>query len=152
MPTTRRPLAARRTTARVYWFSIEHSVDQGAWVENDTLVYRPAKDAPIEQVMPLSGVPLKGEHNVENVSGRRIAARQAGAAAEAVRRGVEDFQAVEHRLEYVDTVNGVEFYNDSKATNVDATAKAIAAFSIRYSPDPWRQRQGLALYEFSMSY
>ena len=40
--------AARRTTARVYWFSIEHSVDQGAWLEKDTLVYRPAKDAPIE--------------------------------------------------------------------------------------------------------
>jgi UDP-N-acetylmuramoylalanine--D-glutamate ligase len=50
-------------------------------------------------------------------------------APEAIRRAVERFQAVEHRLEYVATVNGVEFYNDSKATNVDAAAKAVAAFS-----------------------
>jgi UDP-N-acetylmuramoylalanine--D-glutamate ligase len=45
-----------------------------------------------------------------------------------IREAVKNFKAVEHRLEYVSTVNGVEFYNDSKATNVDATAKAIAAF------------------------
>jgi UDP-N-acetylmuramoylalanine--D-glutamate ligase len=79
--------------------------------------------------MPLHGIPLKGEHNVENVLAAVCAARQAGAPAAAIRRAVEGFKAVEHRLEYVATVNGVEFYNDSKATNVDATAKAIAAFS-----------------------
>ena len=79
--------------------------------------------------MPLSGIPLKGAHNVENVLAAVVAARLAGVSAEAIRRAVEDFQAVEHRLEFVATRNGVEFYNDSKATNVDATAKAIAAFS-----------------------
>ena len=47
-----------------------------------------------------------------------------------IREGIEAFQAVEHRLEFVTKINGVEFYNDSKATNVDATAKAIAAFSV----------------------
>jgi UDP-N-acetylmuramoylalanine--D-glutamate ligase len=57
------------------------------------------------------------------------ATRLAGATAEQVRAGVSGFKAVEHRLEYVATVNGVEYYNDSKATNVDATAKAVAAFS-----------------------
>ncbi len=56
------------------------------------------------------------------------AARLAGAQFEAIARAIEKFQAVEHRLEYVATINGVEFYNDSKATNVDATAKAVAAF------------------------
>jgi UDP-N-acetylmuramoylalanine--D-glutamate ligase len=45
-----------------------------------------------------------------------------------IARAIEKFHAVEHRLEYVATVNGVEFYNDSKATNVDATAKAVASF------------------------
>jgi UDP-N-acetylmuramoylalanine--D-glutamate ligase len=55
--------------------------------------------------------------------------RLAGVPAYVVRGAVEGFQAVEHRLEYVATINGVEFYNDSKATNVDATAKAVAAFS-----------------------
>ena len=64
-------------------------------------------------------------------------------------RAVEKFQAVEHRLEYVATINGVEFYNDSKATNVDATAKAIAAFSSAHSPHPRRQRQGLRLHAAS---
>jgi UDP-N-acetylmuramoylalanine--D-glutamate ligase len=52
----------------------------------------------------------------------------ANVPAEAIRGAVENFKAVEHRLEYVATRNGVKFYNDSKATNVDATAKAVAAF------------------------
>jgi UDP-N-acetylmuramoylalanine--D-glutamate ligase len=120
--------AASRSTAVVYWFSIGHPVEQGAWVEDGFVVYRPARDAAIEKVMPLSGIPLKGEHNVENVLAAVVAARLAGAPADAIRRAIEGFQPVEHRLEFVTTVNGVEFYNDSKATNVDATAKAIAAF------------------------
>jgi len=121
--------AASRSVAKVYWFSIEHPVVQGAWVEGGQVVFRPAKDAPIETILPLTGIPLKGEHNVENVLAAVCAARLAGAPIEAVRRAIEAFHAVEHRLEYVTTINGVEFYNDSKATNVDATAKAIAAFS-----------------------
>ncbi|MDE3186305.1 MAG: UDP-N-acetylmuramoyl-L-alanine--D-glutamate ligase [Acidobacteriota bacterium] len=121
--------AAAHSKAMVYWFSLEHPVPQGTWVENGFVVYRPAKDAPTEMVLPLSGIPLKGEHNVENVLAAVCAARLAGAPAEAIRRAIEQFKAVEHRLEYVATLNGVEYYNDSKATNVDATAKAIAAFS-----------------------
>jgi UDP-N-acetylmuramoylalanine--D-glutamate ligase len=121
--------AAFRSSAKVYLFSIEHPVPQGAWVEAGYLVYRPATDAAVETVMPLRGIPLKGEHNVENVLAAVCAARLAGASVEAIRRAVESFQAVEHRLEFVATVNGVEYYNDSKATNVDATAKAVASFS-----------------------
>jgi UDP-N-acetylmuramoylalanine--D-glutamate ligase len=120
--------AAERSKARVYWFSIEHAVDQGAWVEGGTILFRTAKDAHPEIVMPLTSIPLKGEHNVENVLATITAARLAGASIESIRAGVENFKAVEHRLEYVATLNGVEIYNDSKATNVDATAKAIAAF------------------------
>ena len=121
--------AAARSVARVYFFSVEHSVLQGAWVEDGFLVYRPGKDQPTEKIMPLSGVPLKGAHNVENVLAAACASRLAGATAEQVRSGVESFQAVEHRLEFVAKINGVDFYNDSKATNVDATAKAVASFS-----------------------
>ncbi|MFP5277412.1 MAG: UDP-N-acetylmuramoyl-L-alanine--D-glutamate ligase [Acidobacteriota bacterium] len=121
--------AAARSNAQVLWFSIEHSVRQGAWVDGGYLVHRGAPDGEIERIMPLSKIPLKGEHNVENVVAAVCAARQAGASVAAIARAIEKFQAVEHRLEYVATVNGVEFYNDSKATNVDATAKAIAAFS-----------------------
>jgi UDP-N-acetylmuramoylalanine--D-glutamate ligase len=121
--------AAARSNARVFWFSIEHPVRQGAWAEDGYVVYRGARDGEVERVMPLSKIPLKGEHNVENVLAAVCAARQAGAPSDAIGRAIEKFQAVEHRLEYVATVNGVEFYNDSKATNVDATAKAVAAFS-----------------------
>jgi UDP-N-acetylmuramoylalanine--D-glutamate ligase len=120
--------AASRSAAKVYWFSVEHPVGQGAWLEEGFVVYRQAPDAAMENVMPLSGIPLKGAHNVENVLAAVVAARLAGAPAEAIRHAIESFQAVEHRLEFVAAVNGVEFYNDSKATNVDATAKAVAAF------------------------
>jgi UDP-N-acetylmuramoylalanine--D-glutamate ligase len=121
--------AASRAPSRVYWFSVEHPVPQGAWLEQGYVVYRSAENAETEPVMPLGGIPLKGTHNVENVLAAVVAARQAGASADAIRRAIEDFRAVEHRLEYVATINGVEYYNDSKATNVDATAKAVAAFS-----------------------
>jgi UDP-N-acetylmuramoylalanine--D-glutamate ligase len=120
--------AASRSSARVYWFSLEIPVSQGAWVDEGQIMYRASKDAHPETIMPLAGIPLKGEHNVENVLAAVCASRLAGASPGIIRHAVESFRAVEHRLEYVDTINGVEFYNDSKATNVDATAKAIAAF------------------------
>jgi len=120
--------AASRSQAKVYWFSVEHPVPQGAWLEQGSLVYRAVADGPTETVMPLSGIPLKGAHNVENVLAAVCAARLAGAPVEAIRQAIEAFQAVEHRLEFVSRINGVEYYNDSKATNVDATAKAVASF------------------------
>ena len=79
--------------------------------------------------MPSRGIPLKGAHNVENVLAAVVAARLAGVTVDVIRRAIENFRAVEHRLEYVATRNGVEYYNDSKATNVDATSKAVAAFN-----------------------
>ena len=121
--------SASRSVARVFWFSVEHPVRQGAWLEDGFVVCRMAPDAPVETIMPLGKIPLKGAHNVENVLAAVCATRLAGAPMEAIRRAVEGFKAVEHRLEHVATINGVEFYNDSKATNVDATAKAVAAFS-----------------------
>ncbi len=122
-------VAATRAQARICWFSIEHPVPQGAWLEQGAVVYRASADAATEYVMPSRGIPLKGAHNIENVLAAVCAARQAGVPVDVIRRAIENFRAVEHRLEYVATRNGVEFYNDSKATNVDATAKAVAAFS-----------------------
>ncbi len=120
--------AASRSASTVYWFSSRHPVVQGAWVENGNVLYRSSKGAPVETVMPVGGITLKGAHNVENVLAAVCAARLAGAEVPAIRRAIEAFHAVEHRLEFVATINGVDFYNDSKATNVDATAKAISAF------------------------
>ena len=79
--------------------------------------------------MPLSEISLKGSHNVENVLAAVCVGMLAGVAAGS--RFVAPsraFKAVEHRLEYVATVGGVEYYNDSKATNVDATIKALESF------------------------
>jgi UDP-N-acetylmuramoylalanine--D-glutamate ligase len=121
--------AAARSAAPVHWFSLEHPVPRGAWVEDGSVVYCGARGGAVEHILPLSSIPLKGEHNVENVLAAVCAARLAGVPAESIRIAIEKFKAVEHRLEYVATLNGVEFYNDSKATNVDATAKAIGAFS-----------------------
>ena len=120
---------AQRAPGKVYWFSLEHKVRKGAWIEDGYVVFRAAQETPTEQVMALGKIPLKGEHNVENVLAAVCAARLAGVQVEAIRRAIEKFQAVEHRLDYVATLHGVDFYNDSKATNVDATAKAVAAFS-----------------------
>ena len=120
--------SAVRSRAQVYWFSMEHPVDQGAWVMDGQVWFRASRESDPEPILPLAAIPLKGEHNVENVLAAVCAARLAGAPASAVRCAVEKFKAVEHRLEFVANLNGVDYYNDSKATNVDATAKAIAAF------------------------
>jgi UDP-N-acetylmuramoylalanine--D-glutamate ligase len=120
--------AAERSKAGAHWFSLQYPVRQGAWVEDGFVVYRGLRDGLIEKIMPLAGIPLKGAHNVENVLAAVCATRLAGAAPEAIRSAIEGFRAVEHRLEFVATINGVDYYNDSKATNVDATAKAVAAF------------------------
>jgi UDP-N-acetylmuramoylalanine--D-glutamate ligase len=121
--------AAARSNAPVHWFSARHEVSQGAWVQDGNVVYRSAPNAAIETILPVEKIPLKGEHNVENVLAAACAARLAGAGGAVIADAIARFQAVEHRLEYVATINGVEYYNDSKATNVDATEKAVAAFA-----------------------
>src|SRR4029077_12350201 len=73
-------------------------------------------------------IPLKGVHNVENVLAAVCAGALMGCEPEQLRSAVRNFKAVEHRLEYVATVQGVEYYDDSKATNVDATIKALESF------------------------
>jgi UDP-N-acetylmuramoylalanine--D-glutamate ligase len=78
--------------------------------------------------MQISEIPLKGAHNVENVLAAICTGELMRCPPEAIAKAVREFKAVEHRLEYVATVRGVEYYNDSKATNVDATIKALESF------------------------
>jgi UDP-N-acetylmuramoylalanine--D-glutamate ligase len=78
--------------------------------------------------MDAGEIPIRGRHNVENVLAASIAAARAGVSHAAIAAAVRSFRAVEHRLEFVRSVSGVEFYNDSKATSVDATLKALDAF------------------------
>jgi UDP-N-acetylmuramoylalanine--D-glutamate ligase len=79
--------------------------------------------------MPVAEISLAGAHNVENVLAAICAARLAGVESETIRASVRAFKAVEHRLEFVREVGGVRYFNDSKATNVDATIKAVEAFA-----------------------
>jgi UDP-N-acetylmuramoylalanine--D-glutamate ligase len=117
-----------QTKAQVYWFSGRRPIKQGAFVHGESVLFVPREGARAEPILPVAEIPLKGAHNVENVLAAVCAARLGGVAAESIRASVASFKAVEHRLEYVATVRGVDFYNDSKATNVDATKKAIEAF------------------------
>ena len=121
-------MLAARTKAQVFWFSGRRAIKQGAFVHGESIVFLPREGAKPEPVMPLAEIPLKGAHNVENVLAAVCAARLGGVSAESIRASVASFKAVEHRLEFVATVRGVAFYNDSKATNVDATKKALEAF------------------------
>jgi UDP-N-acetylmuramoylalanine--D-glutamate ligase len=119
---------AAKTKAQIFWFSPKRRVKQGAFVHGETIFFTPKEGAKSEPVMPAAEIPLVGVHNVENVLACVCAARLAGVPGEMIRSAVEGFKAVEHRLEFVREVGGVRFYNDSKATNVDATMKAIEAF------------------------
>jgi UDP-N-acetylmuramoylalanine--D-glutamate ligase len=115
-----------RTQAQVFWFSRHDEVQRGAWVRDGKILFRDAKGQ--SEILQVSEIPLKGAHNLENVLAAVCASTLMGCAPEKIRQAVRDFKAVEHRLEFVATIRGVDYYNDSKATNVDATIKALESF------------------------
>jgi UDP-N-acetylmuramoylalanine--D-glutamate ligase len=117
---------ASRIRTQAFWFSRKEEVKQGAYVRDGRVLFRDAKGQ--REVMLVSEIPLKGAHNVENVLAAVCAGALIGCETEQIRKAVQRFKAVEHRLEYVATIRGVEYYNDSKATNVDATIKALESF------------------------
>jgi UDP-N-acetylmuramoylalanine--D-glutamate ligase len=114
---------ASRTAASPEWFSSARPVQPGAYLRGETLIL---DDAPL---MEAGELPIRGRHNVENALAAAIAAARAGVDREAIAAAIRTFRAVEHRLEFVRKVSGIDFYNDSKATSVDATLKALSAFS-----------------------
>ena len=112
--------------SKLLWFSRQKEVLQGAFVRDGGIIFRDADSE--KEVIPLTEISLKGSHNVENVLAAASAGMLMGCNPAQIRKAIREFKAVEHRLEYVATIRGVEFYNDSKATNVDATIKAIESF------------------------
>jgi UDP-N-acetylmuramoylalanine--D-glutamate ligase len=112
--------------SQVYWFSRREEVERGAFVRGGRIVFRDAKGE--RDIMAADEMTLKGLHNLENVLAAVAMGSLAGIEPAAIRQAVKDFKAVEHRLEYVTTVRGVQYFNDSKATNVDATIKALESF------------------------
>ena len=115
-----------RTRAQVYWFSRKKEVKQGAWVHDGQILFRDSSAQ--REILLVSEIPLKGAHNVENVLAAVCTGALMGCKPGQINQAIRDFQAVEHRLEYVATLKGVDYYNDSKATNVDATIKALESF------------------------
>jgi UDP-N-acetylmuramoylalanine--D-glutamate ligase len=117
---------AKRTQAQVFWFSRQKEVQQGAWAQDGKILFRDKSGQ--REILQVSEIPLKGAHNLENVLAAVCAAALMNCAPEKIRQAVVDFKAVEHRLEFVAKIDGVDYYNDSKATNVDATIKALESF------------------------
>ena len=115
-----------RTRAQVFWFSRKKEVQQGACVRDGKIFFLDGKSQ--REVMLVSEIPLKGAHNVENVLAGVCAGALMGCEPAKIRQAIQNFKAVEHRLEYVATIKGVEYFDDSKATNVDATIKALESF------------------------
>ncbi|HET9478025.1 MAG TPA: UDP-N-acetylmuramoyl-L-alanine--D-glutamate ligase, partial [Pyrinomonadaceae bacterium] len=113
--------------AKVMSFSVRQELERGVFLSGDELVFR--WDEGEQDLLRISEMKLRGLHNVENVAAALTAGIAAGAQIESMRETVKQFNPVEHRLEFVNEIRGVRFYNDSKATSVDATLKALEAFA-----------------------
>jgi len=117
---------AKGLKSQIVWFSRKNEVPSGAFVRGEKIIWKNKSGE--TDVLAISDIPLKGSHNVENVLAAVSVGMLAGCAPERIREAVKQFKAVEHRLEFVSRLNGVDYYNDSKATNVDATMKALESF------------------------
>lgn len=113
--------------ANVTFFSVQRELDEGLFLRGDEMLCRAGGS---ERVLTTRAeIFLRGLHNVENVLAAFAAGLACGASPESMRETAADFRGVEHRIEFVAEIKGVKFYNDSKATSVDATSKALEALS-----------------------
>jgi UDP-N-acetylmuramoylalanine--D-glutamate ligase len=111
---------------QVYWFSRQKRVAEGCFLRGDEVIFR--RNGIETALLHRGDIGLRGDHNIENVLASATAATLAGVAPPAIAEAVRSFAGVEHRLEFVASVAGVDYFNDSKATNVDAALKALDAF------------------------
>jgi len=113
---------ARRIRAGIIYFSSSKKPVEGIFLNNSVLRFGNEK-------YPLEMISLPGIHNIENVMAAVIAARKCGCQISDIIEAVKDFKGIPHRIEFAGKKDGVEFYNDSKATNVDAVVRALESFS-----------------------
>ncbi len=107
-------------------FSRLKTVEYGAFVRGERIVFRNGESE--KDLFALSAIALKGTHNTENVLAACAMAILTGAPPESLEESIMKFRGVEHRIEWVSDLNGVQYFNDSKATNIDAAIKSIEAF------------------------
>ncbi|EPZ43906.1 UDP-N-acetylmuramoyl-L-alanine--D-glutamate ligase [Alicyclobacillus acidoterrestris] len=118
---------AKHLAPKIHWFSTEHAdFDHGATVVDGHITL--VKDGAPRALLPVAEMALKGHHNLQNLLAAACVAQAAGASDEAIAHVARTFQGVEHRLELVRVLDGIRFYNDSKATNPDACKQALQAF------------------------
>lgn len=113
--------------ASVLYFSREHILDQGVFLDGSSIVY--CDDAVRTKICDISELKLLGTHNYENVMAAVAIAAAMGVPLPNIRETVIHFTAVEHRIEFVAEKKGVAYYNDSKGTNTDASIKAVQAMN-----------------------
>jgi UDP-N-acetylmuramoylalanine--D-glutamate ligase len=113
--------------SRSVMFSVKNELNEGLFLRERELVCR--ADGGQKILISRDDIFLQGLHNVENILAAFGAGLACGASVESMRETVKEFKGVEHRIEFVAEIGGVEFYNDSKATSVDATSKALEALS-----------------------
>lgn len=110
--------------SNIIWFSMKNEVE-GVYYSNDQIIANINHNKEI--IVGIEEVKLLGSHNIENIMAAVAMAICANVSTNVIRKAVKAFKGVEHRIEYVDTVGDVKFYNDSKATNPDAAIKGIKA-------------------------
>jgi UDP-N-acetylmuramoylalanine--D-glutamate ligase len=115
-------LKKNKTRAKLVPFSLEKELEYGAFLKNKTITININKET---FKMPISTLTVKGKHNVKNAMAATMAARLLKVRKEAIKESLESFEGAEHRLENVAKIYGVEYINDSKATNVNATFYAL---------------------------
>lgn len=103
-------------------FSRKQKLQNGTWIDSDDIYFND------ERIASVDSIALPGAHNVENVLAAITVAKLYSVQNEWIERVISTFKGVKHRLEYVASINGRKFYNDSKATNILATEKAITSF------------------------
>jgi UDP-N-acetylmuramoylalanine--D-glutamate ligase len=118
-----------RAHAPVVWFSRQRELAHGVFVRGDWIVAR--LNGHVEEICPLSEIFLRGQHNVENVLAAAACALWTGVSPAAIRAAIARFRGVAHRIEWLRDLKGVNYYNDSKGTNVASTLRALESFSER---------------------
>jgi len=114
--------------SKVLWFSSTREVSEGSFLKEGKVCFRHSANGEMDEIISVADIGLPGEHNLENVLAAVTITRAAGVEPTVIKRVLSTFTGVEHRLEFVREVNGVKYYNDSKATNPEAASRAIRSF------------------------